>query len=265
MKNKVFPSFEKAVADIVDGATVMLHSFSGPGGIAQNLIVALKKQGAKELTLIGCNLGQISGVGILEHLKDTSRELPGVSQRLAAPGLYSLILGKAYITPAVLIENGQVIKAVTSWAGTSVLGIESPLEKAVGTGDVELEIVPQGTLAERIRAGGAGLGGFYSPVGMDTIHEKGKEKRTIKGRDFLFELPLKADVAFVRAYKADLLGNLIYRGSSRSFNPLFAMAADITIAEVDAVVEPGDLDPESVVTPGIFVNRIVAIPEKEMK
>lgn len=177
MKNKVFPTFEEAVADIPDGATIMLHSFSGPGGIAQNLIAALREQGAKDLTLIGCNLGQISGVGVLEYLKDTAQDLPGLTDRLAAPGLYSLILGKAYITPRILIENGQVKKAITSWVGTSIMGIDSPLEKAVKAGEVELDIVPQGTLAERIRAGGAGLGGFYSPVGLHTVYEEGKERR----------------------------------------------------------------------------------------
>ena len=261
MKNKVFQNFKEAVSDIADGATIMLHSFTGPGGIAQNLILALKEQGAKDLTLIGCNLGQISGVGVLEGFKDASLDLPSVKDRLASPGLYSLILGKAYVTPGILVENGQVIKAITSWAGTTIMGLESPLEKAVKAGDIDIELVTQGTLAERIRAGGAGLGGFYSPVGVGTLFEKGKEKRNIQGRDYIFETPLKADVAFVRALKADTLGNLIYRGSSRSFNPVIAMAAKITIAEVDAIVKPGELDPESIVTPGVFVNRIVKIPE----
>lgn len=264
MKNKIFPTFEEAIDDIPDGATIMLHSFSGPGGIAQNLIAALREHGAKDLTLIGCNLGQISGVVIQEYLNDTAQDLPGLTDRLAAPGLFSLILGKAYITPRILIENGQVRKAITTWVGTSIMGIESPLEKAVKAGEVELEIVPQGTLAERIRAGGSGLGGFYSPVGVHTVHEEGKERRNIQGKDYLFELPLKADVAFVRAHQADLLGNLIYQGSSRSYNPLIAMAADMTIAEVDVVVKPGELDPESIVTPGIFVKRIVPIPEGGM-
>ena len=145
------------------------------------------------------------------------------------------------------------------------MGIESPLEKAVKNGDIQLEIVPQGTLAERIRAGGAGLGGFYSPVGVDTVYQEGKEKRNIRGRDYIFETPLKADIGFVRAYKADLLGNLIYRGSSRSYNPLIAMAARTTIAEVDEIVKPGELDPESIVTPGIFVDRIVRIEQGEMQ
>lgn len=263
MKNKVFSSFQEAVADIPDGSVIMLHSFSGPGGIAQNLIKSLKEQGAKKLTLIGCNLGQISGVGMLEYQESSSEEIPGLQERINAPGLYSLILGQSYTTPAVLIENGQVKKAVTSWAGTSVLGIESPLEKAVKNGDIKLEIVPQGTLAERIRAGGAGLGGFYSPVGVDTVYQEGKEKRNFQGRDYLLETPLRADFGFVRAHKADLLGNLVYRGSSRSFNPLIAMAARTTIAEVEEIVQPGELDPESIVTPGIFVNRIVRIEQEQ--
>ncbi len=265
MKNKVFGTFREAVADIPDGSVIMVHSFSGPGGIAQNLIKALREQGAKDLTLIGCNLGQISGVGMLEYQESSPEDIPGLRERINAPGLYSLVLGQSYTTPAVLIENGQVKKAITSWAGTSILGIESPLEKAVKTGEVTLEIVPQGTLAERIRAGGSGIGGFYSPVGVDTVYQEGKEKRTLQGRDYIFETPLRADFGFVRAYKADLLGNLVYRGSSRSFNPLIATAAGTTIVEVDEIVEPGGLDPEAIITPGIFVNRIVRIDQGERK
>jgi len=265
MKDKVIGTFKEAVADIPDNSVIMLHSFSGPVGIAQNLIKALKEQGAKGLTLIGCNLGQISGVGMIEYLKDSSEDIPGLRDRMDATGLYSLILGQSYTTPAILIENGQVKKGITCWAGTSVVGIESPLEKAVKNGEIEMEIVPQGTLAERIRAGGAGLGGFYSPVGIGTVYQEGKEKRKIQGRDYLLETPLKADFGFVRAYKADQLGNLVYRGSSRSYNPLIATAAKITIAEVDEIVEPGELDPESIITPGIFVDRIVQIKQGEMK
>jgi len=261
MKNKVFETFREAVADIPDGATIMLHSFSGPGGIAENLISALKEHGAKDLTLIGCNLGQVSGTWVVEYVEERSRDRPELKDKLASRALSSRILGKGYITPRILIENRQVRKAITSWAGSSYVGIESPLERAVKAGEVELELVSQGTLAERIRAGGAGLGGFYSPVGVGTVYEDGKEKRNIQGRDYLFELPLKADFAFVRAHKADMLGNLVYRGSSRSYNPLMATAARITIAEVDEIVEPGDLDPEAVITPGIFVKRIVRIPE----
>jgi 3-oxoacid CoA-transferase subunit A len=265
MKNKVFKTFQEAVADIPDGSVIMLHSFSGPGGIAQNLIKALKDQGTKGLTLIGCNLGQISGVGMLEYQDSLPEEIPGLKKRIDAPGLYSLILGQAYTTPAILIENDQVKKAITSWVGTSVVGIESPLEKAIKNGEIELEIVPQGTLAERIRAGGAGLGGFFSPVGVDTVYQKGKERRTIQGRDYILETPLKAEFGFVRAHKADLLGNLVYKGSSRSFNPLIATAAKITIAEVDEIVNVGELDPESIITPGVFVNRIVQIEPGEGK
>lgn len=265
MKNKVFGTFKEAVADIPHGSVIMLHSFSGPGGIAQNLIQALKEQGTGGLTLVGCNLGQISGVGMLEYQEQSSEVIPGLKQRMDASGLYSLILGKSYTTPAILIENGQVKKAITSWAGTSVVGIESPLEQAVQKGEIELEIVPQGTLAERIRAGGAGLGGFYSPVGVGTVYQKGKETRNIRGRDYILETPLKADIGFVRAHKADLLGNLIYHGSSRSFNPLIATAATITIAEVDEIVEPGELGPESIVTPGVFINRMVKIGPGDRK
>lgn len=265
MKNKIVRTFQEAVADIPDGSTIMIHSFAGPGGIAQNLIQGLRDQGAKELTLIGCNLGQLSGVGLLEYQESVKEEIRGLRRRIDAPGLFSFSLGQSYTTATVLFENNQVIKAITSWAGTSIVGIESSLEKAVKDGFVELEIVPQGTLAERIRAGGAGIGGFYCPVGVGTVYEEGKEKRNIQGRDYIFETPIKADFGFVRAYKADPFGNLIYRGSSRSFNPLIAMASRITIAEVDEIVEPGELDPESIVTPGIFVDRIVRIEQGELK
>ena len=134
-------------------------------------------------------------------------------------------------------------------------------EEAMKQGELEWEPVPQGILAERIRAGGAGLGGFYSPVGVGTIIEEGKEKKVINGREYLLEMPIRGDFALVRAYKADKIGNLIYRGAARSFNPLIAMAADVVIAEVEEIVETGEIDPEHVVTPGVYVDRIVKIPE----
>jgi 3-oxoacid CoA-transferase A subunit len=165
------------------------------------------------------------------------------------------------ITPTLLVKNKQVKKAITSVTTLSRMPEvrESALEQAILSGEVEVELVPQGTLAERIRAGGAGLGGFYSPVGVDTILAEGKEKRKIGGKEYLFELPLRADFGFVRAYRADKIGNLIYKGTSRSFNPLIAMAADVTIAEVDHIVEVGELDPECIITPCVLVDRIVKI------
>jgi 3-oxoacid CoA-transferase A subunit len=135
----------------------------------------------------------------------------------------------------------------------------SAFEKQYLAGEVELEYVPQGTLVERIRAGGAGLGGFYTPTGVGTLVEKGKEKRIIDGKEMLLEFALKADFALIRAYKSDTMGNLVYRGIMRSFNAIMATAARVTIVEAEQVVAAGELDPEIVVTPGIFIDRIVQI------
>jgi len=128
-------------------------------------------------------------------------------------------------------------------------------------GEVEVEIVPMGTFIERIRAGGAGIGGFYTPTGIGTVVAEGKEERTINGKRYLLEMPLTADFAFIKAYKADTMGNLIYRGSARNFNPMMATAARVTIADVEEIVEAGELDPEAIITPGIFVDRIVKGPK----
>lgn len=235
--DKICPNADEGVADIPDGATVMLHNIIGPGGIAQNLILALRNQGAKNLTMI-CgtfSLGWVMG-----------RLLPDV------------------ITPNILVENKQVRKVILWWASTErSMGKKCALDIAVERGEVELEIVPMGTLVERIRAGGAGIGGFYSPVGVGTFYETDKEKRVIDGKEYLFELPLRADFAFVRAHKADKFGNLVYRGTSRLTNPIIATAADVVIAEVDEIVEPGELDPECIITPGIFVDRIVKVRSRE--
>ncbi|MFC2052309.1 CoA transferase subunit A, partial [Chloroflexota bacterium] len=139
----------------------------------------------------------------------------------------------------------------------------SLLEKRIAAGEVELELMSHGTLAKRIRAGGSGLGGFYTPVGLGTVVERGKEKRVIDGKEYILEKPLRADFGFVRAYKADKRGNLVYRGSVRGCNPVIAMACDVTIAEVDDIVEVGELDPEVIMTPEVFVNRIVKIAKGE--
>jgi 3-oxoadipate CoA-transferase alpha subunit len=132
-------------------------------------------------------------------------------------------------------------------------------------GKAELEIVPQGTLAERIRAAGAGIGAFYTPTGAGTEIEKGKEKKTINGKEMILEYALRGDYALIRAHKADTMGNLVYKGVMRAFNAVMATAADIVVAEVDEIVEPGEIDPESVVTPGIFVDRIVETSKGEVK
>ncbi len=225
-KNKIWDSFDDAVADIPDGASVMLFAWSGAiTATPHNLIRALRDQGAKDLTLICHNL--IPG------------RLPDI------------------VSPVALVN--QTKKLITAWSGSTWTS-DSPLWELVRQGKIELELTSHGNLVERVRAGGSGIGGFYTPIGPGTVLEKGKEKRVIGGKEYLFQLPLRADFGFVRAYKADKLGNLIYRGAGRGANPVIAMASDVTIAEVDEIVETGELDPEAIVTPGVFVHRIVAIP-----
>ncbi len=136
----------------------------------------------------------------------------------------------------------------------------TPIERLHNEGKIEIEVVPQGTLAERIRCGAGGLGGFYTPVGVGTVVEKGKEKRVIGGKEYILEMPLVADFALIKAYQADTLGNLVYRKTARAFNPVMAMAAKVTIVEVDEVVPVGELDPEVIVTPHVYVQRIVEVP-----
>ncbi len=235
MRKKIIESFDEAVGDIPDGATIMMHCFAGPAGIAQNIISALVRRGSKNLTVISCNF---------------------------APGFLAGCLIPEIITPLHLIKNNQVKKVITSVVSLKRVlpNYEDPLEIAVKQGKIEVELVGQGTLAERIRAGGAGISGFYTHVGVGTILEKGKEKRIINGKECLLELSLTADFAFVRAAKSDNFGNLTYRGIARSYNPLIAAAAKVTIAEVDEIVNAGEMDPESIITPGIYVDRILKVP-----
>ena len=228
--DKVVSSFANAVADIPDGAVVMMDGFGGPGGMPQHLILALRERGVKELTLISNTAG-----------------LPG----------FGVTVGESAVTHNVLVENGQVKKIVASFPVAASPSRPNAFELAYRQRKIELELVPQGTLAERIRAGGAGIPAFYTPTGAGTPVAQGKETRTIDGREYVLEYALKADYAFIRAYKADRLGNLVYKGTSRNFNAAMATAAHITIAEVDEIVDPGGLDPEVVATPGIYVNRIV--------
>jgi 3-oxoacid CoA-transferase subunit A len=151
----------------------------------------------------------------------------------------------------VLLESRQVRKMISTYVGEN-----QEFERQCLSGELELELVPQGTFAERIRAGGAGIGGFFTPTGFGTVVAEGKETRVIDGRHFVFEQPLKADFAFVKAFRGDRLGNLVYRRTARNFNPVMATAAAVTIAEVEELVEPGTLDPDAIVTPGIFVRHI---------
>jgi 3-oxoacid CoA-transferase A subunit len=234
--NKIFASSSHAVKDVFDGATIMIGGFGSFGGLPINLIVALAKQGAKNLTIIA-NQG---GVGF------------ELSKRIKPDGYQDI---------GALYAKGQVKKFIGSVPALGGMPPTSPVETLHREGKVEIEIVPQGTLVERIRAGAGGLGGFYTAAGVGTPIETGKEKRMINGREYLLELPLTADFALIKAHKADTLGNLIYKGTARSFNPIMAMAARITIVEVDKLVQPGELDPEVIVTPHPFVSRIVEVPK----
>ena len=152
----------------------------------------------------------------------------------------------------VLLRARQVRKMVSTYVGEN-----KEFERQFLTGELEVELVPQGTFAERIRAGGAGIGGFFTPTGYGTLVAEGKETRTIDGTNYVLEQPLRADFAFVKAWKGDRVGNLVYRKTARNFNPVMATAAKTTIAEVERLVEPGEIDPDHVVTPGIFVKHIL--------
>lgn len=208
---------DAAVAGIADGSTVLIGGF-GRAGLPFALIDALRRTGARDLTVVNNNAGN------------------------GSTGL------------AALLAAGAVRKMICSFPRQSDSYVFDELYRA---GKVELEVVPQGNLAERIRAGGAGIGGFYTPTGLGTLLAEGKEVRTIEGRDYVLELPIKADVALIRAYRADGMGNLVYRKTGRNFGPIMATAAALTVVEVAEVVPIGDLDPEVVVTPGIFVDRVV--------
>ena len=236
MKNKIFNSFQDAVADILDSATIMIGGFGHEIDKPQNLITALRDRGSRNLTIIANSAGGAGKLGI------------------------GALGGVPFTDEEILVENRQVKKAICSVPASLVMSKPAAFEKQYLAGEVELEYVPQGNLAERIRAGGAGLGAFYTPTGTGTLIEEGKEKRIINGREMLLEFALQADYALIRAYCADTMGNLIYRGIMRSFNAIMATAAKVTIVEVERIVSAGDLDPEVIVTPGLFVDRIVAMP-----
>jgi 3-oxoadipate CoA-transferase alpha subunit len=220
MINKVVASAAAAVADIPDGATVMIGGF-GTAGMPSELIDALIAKGSKELTIVNNNAGN----------GDT--------------GL------------AALLKARQVKKIICSFPRQTDSWVFDGLYK---TGDIELELVPQGNLAERIRAAGSGIGAFYTPTGYGTPLAEGKETRHIEGRDYVLEYPIHADFALIKALRGDRWGNLVYRKTARNFGPIMASAAKCTIAQVREIVNLGDLDPENVVTPGIFVRRVVEVP-----
>jgi 3-oxoadipate CoA-transferase, alpha subunit len=219
MLNKIFPSVADALRGIRDGAVVLIGGF-GNSGIPVELIDALTEQGAKDLTIVTNNAGS----------------------------------GRTDV--AKLMAMGRVRKIVCSYprsAGSVVF------EELYAAGKIELELVPQGTLSERLRAAGAGIGGFYTPTAVGTSLAEGKEERTIDGRTYVLEKPLKGDVALIKAELADRWGNLTYRFSARNFAPTMAMAAELTIAQARKVVELGGIPPEHVITPSIFVDRVVEV------
>lgn len=223
--NKIVASVEEAVADIHDGAVILVGGFGNICNVPSCLLTALSKLPVKNLTAVS-NSG---GFGIE-------------------------IWGEHDVE--VLHRTGQCTKHIVS-APVNPL-IVNTLEKRVRAGEVEIEMVPQGTLAERVRAARAGLGGVLTPTGVGIPEiEKGKQIIEVDGRKYLLETAIKADFALIRAHKADRWGNLVYRGTSRTFNATMAGAARVTIAEVDEVVEMGALDPEAIITPGVYVNRVV--------
>jgi 3-oxoadipate CoA-transferase alpha subunit len=206
----------------VKDGAVVMIGGFGQAGTPFNLVQALVKQGARGLTVISNSISQ------------------------AAP----------------LVENRRVRKLIASFPIWVDRTRPNPLDEQVPAGEIELVTVPQGTLAEAIRAGGAGIAAFYTPIGVGTFVEEGKEKKLFDGKECLLELSLKADVALVKAYKGDRMGNLVYHMTARNFNPLMAMAATLTVAEVEEIVDVGELDPETIVTPGIFVDRVVKAPRR---
>jgi 3-oxoacid CoA-transferase subunit A len=221
--NKVFASAADAVRDIPDGSTLLVGGF-GLVGIPENLIIALRDQGTKDLTCVSNNCGVDDwGLGLL-------------------------------------LQTRQIRKMISSYVGEN-----KTFERQFLSGELEVELVPQGTLAERVRAGGAGIGGFYTPAGVGTVVAEGKETRVIDGREYVLEMPIRGDYALIKGWKADTLGNVIYRKTAQNFNPMMAAAGKITIVEVEELVEPGELDPHEIHTPSIYVQRIVVGPSYEKR
>src|ERR1700760_2496326 len=227
-KTKLRGSFAEAVADIPDGSTIAFGGFAMPG-VPFNLIKALLEQGAKRLILVG--------------------NTTGGAQQPRMPDI------------CTLVENGQVAKVICAFTAATRPTDVLPFTKYYESGQVEAELVPQGTLAERLRAAGAGIPAFYTPTAVGTELAEGRETRVINGREYLLEYALPLDYAFIRARIADAAGNLRFRRSQRNFNPIMAMAARVTVVEVEEDILPiGAIDPDDVHTAGIFVHRIVKIP-----
>lgn len=225
MIDKICPTTAAALADVFDGATVMIGGF-GNAGMPSALIDALIAQGARDLTIVNNNAGN------------------------GETGL------------AALLKAKRVRKIICSFPRQVDSQVFDALYHA---GEIELELTPQGNLAERIRAAGAGIGGFFSPTGYGTLLAEGKETREINGKHYVLESPIHADFALIKAHRGDRWGNLVYRKTARNFGPIMAMAAACTIAQVSEVVALGELDPEAIITPGIFVQRVVQVPQEIAK
>jgi 3-oxoadipate CoA-transferase alpha subunit len=227
-KSKTCPDFGAAVADIPDGSTIGFGGFAAPG-TPYNLIRALMQQGAKRLTLVANTTGGAH-----------KPRMPDIG---------------------MLVENGQVAKVVCAFTAATRPSDVLPFTKYYESGEVEAELVPQGTLAERLRAAGAGIPAFYTPTAVGTELAEGRETRVIDGREYLLEYALKLDVAFVRASSADASGNLRFHRAQRNFNPVMATAAACTIAEIDEPIRPvGDIDADDVHLSGIYVHRLIVVP-----
>jgi len=226
MKNKIYPNFDAAVADIPDGITFMSPGF-GNVGVPRNLLAALHRQGAKNLTGISNNAGAVED----------------------------------RVQIGTLVEAGQVKKMICAFTAPTHPSRITPFVKMYNNDEIDAELVPQGTLAERIRAAAAGIGAFYTPASVGTELAEGKEHREINGRTYVLEYPLPADYALIRCWRADTFGNLQFRLAQRNFNPIMAMAAAVTIVEVEhEIVEVGEIDPDHVHVPGVYVDRLVQIP-----
>ncbi|MGB6200990.1 MAG: CoA transferase subunit A [Candidatus Acidiferrales bacterium] len=212
--DKRVPNADIAIADLKDGATILMGGF-GLCGIPENLIEAVRRKGTRDLTVVSNNAG-VADYGI-----------------------------------GLLLETRQVRKMIATYVGENKV-----FEKLVLAGEMEVELNPQGTLVERLRSGGAGIPAFYTPTGVGTLVAEGKEEREFAGRRYLLERALRGDYAFIKAWKGDRWGNLVYRRTARNYNPVMATAADKVIAEVEEIVELGALDPNQIHTPGIFVDAI---------
>lgn len=213
--NKVFSSSADAVADIPNGATLLVGGF-GLVGIPENLIASIQAKGIQGLTCVSNNCG-IDEWGL-----------------------------------GLLLQTKQIGKMISSYVGEN-----KTFERQYLSGELEVELVPQGTLAERVRAGGAGIPAFYTAAGVGTPAAEGKETRVFDGREYVLETPIRGDYALIKGWKADRFGNVIYRETARNFNPMLAAAGAITIVEVEELVDPGELDPNFIHTPGIYVQRVV--------